>query len=65
MAATCLRAKTAAPAGESVQSTPAVADASTQTDLLKGEAAVQTSDCRMCLDLFPGAGTGSRPDCKG
>ena len=44
--------------------TPAVADASAQTDLLKGEAAAQTSDCRKCLDLSPGAGTGSRPACK-
>ena len=41
-----------------------MADASTQTELLKGEAAVQTSDCRQCLDLSPGAGTGSRPACK-
>ena len=41
-----------------------MADASAQTDLLKGEAAAQTSDCRKCLDLSPGAGTGSRPACK-
>ena len=32
--------------------------------LLKGEAVVHTSDCRQCLDLSPGAGTGSRPACK-
>jgi len=37
---------------------------STQMELLKGEAAVQTSDCRNCLDLSSGAGTGSRPACK-
>ncbi|KAK4827437.1 hypothetical protein QYF61_017994 [Mycteria americana] len=59
-----LRAKAAAPAGGSAPSTPAVADASTQTELLKGEAAVQTSGCRKCLHLSPGAGTGGRPACK-
>ena len=63
-AGTRLRAKAAALAGGSAPSTPAVADASTQTELLKGEAAVQASGCRMCPDLSPGAGTGSRPACK-
>jgi len=38
-----------------------VADASTQMELLKGEAALLTSDCRKLLDLPPGAGTGGRP----
>jgi len=41
-----------------------VADASTQTKLLKGEAALLTSDCRKHLDLPPGAGTGGRPAYK-
>ena len=64
MVGTCLRVKAVAPAGGSAPSTPAVTDASMQTELPKGEAAVQTSGCRECLDLSPGAGTGSRPACK-
>ena len=39
-----------------------VADASTQTELLKGEAAVQTSGCGKCQDFR--AGTGGRAACK-
>jgi len=61
---TCPRAKAAAPAGEPTPSTPAVADVSTQMELLKGQAAAQTSDCRKHQDLSPGAGAGSRPACK-
>lgn len=38
--------------------------ASAHTELLRGEAAVQTSECRTCLDLSPGARTGSRGACK-
>lgn len=60
---TDLRAKAAALAGGSAPSTPVVASVSTQTELLKGEAAAQTADSRQCLDLSPGAGTG-RPACK-
>ena len=64
MAGTRLRAKAAALAGGSAPSTPAAADASPQTELLKGEPAVQASDCKKFPDLSPGAGTGSRPACK-
>jgi len=64
MVGTCLRAKAAALAGGSVPPTPAVADASTQMELLKGEAAAQTSGWQRCLGLSPGAGTGSRPPCR-
>ena len=64
MVGTDLRAKAAAPAGGSAPPTPVVANASTQKDLLKGQAAVQTSDCRKCLDPSPEAGTGSRPACN-
>lgn len=35
-----------------------------QAELLKGESAVETSDCKKLLDLFLGAGTGSRHACK-
>jgi len=62
MVGTGLRAKAADPAGGSAPSAPVVA--STQMELLKGEAAVQTSNFSKCLDLSPGAGTGSRPVCK-
>jgi len=41
-------------------SIPAVADASIQMELSKGQAAVQNSDCRKCLELSPGARAGSR-----
>lgn len=44
------------------QSIPMVADASTQTELLRGEGAVQASDCWKCLNLLPG--TGSGPACQ-
>jgi len=64
MVGSLLRAKAAALSGESAPSTPVVGDASIQTEQLKGEAAVQTSDCRKRLDLSPGAGTDSRPACK-
>jgi len=64
MVGTRLRAEAAALAGGSAPSAPAVADASTQMELLKGKAAVQSSDCRKCLDLSPWAGTDSRPACK-
>lgn len=37
-------------------STPVVANASTQTELLRGEAAVQTSDFWKCLGLSLGQG---------
>lgn len=63
----CLREETAAPAGRvrgSLPCTPAPSDASTHVELLKGEAAVQTSNCKKCLDLSLVAGTGSRPACK-
>jgi len=45
-------------------STPVMASASTHMDLLKGEAAVQTPDCKKCLDLSSGTEKGSRPACK-
>lgn len=45
-------------------STPVVADASTQSQPLSGEAAVQTSDCWKSLSLFPGVGTDGRTACK-
>ena len=61
---THLRAKAAALAWGSAAFAPEVANASTQTEMLKGDATVQTSDCRKCLDLSPVAGTGSRPACK-
>lgn len=38
------------------------AEAFTHMEQLQEEAAVQTSVCKRCLDPFPGAGTGSRPD---
>lgn len=55
---------TKAAAGGSAPTAPTVADACTQMELLKEEAAVQTSDCRKGLDLSPGADTGGRPACK-
>lgn len=62
---TRLRAKAATLAGWSALSALLVIDASTQMELLRGQAAVQTSDSWKCLDLSPGAGTGSTPACKG
>jgi len=50
MAGSRLRAKGAVPAGGSAPPTPAVADAPTQKELLKGEAAVHTSGCGKCLE---------------
>lgn len=41
--------------GESSLSTPAVANASTEMELLKGKAAVQTKDCRKYLNFSPRA----------
>lgn len=62
--ATHLWAEAAAPAGPPAPSAPAVADASTQTELPRSEAAVQTSGCWKCPGLSPGAGTGSRIACQ-
>jgi len=63
MVGTSLRAKAVSLAGGgSALTTPVVPDVSTQMELLKGEAAVQTSDCGKCLDLSPGAG--GRPVCR-
>lgn len=59
---TRLRVKAAVLAGGSVSSTLVVADAST---LLKGEAAVQTSNFRKGLDFSPGAGAGTDLVCPG
>jgi len=64
MVGTRLRAKAVALVQWSAPSTAVVADASSQMELLKGEATVQNSDCRRCLDLSPKTGTGGRPDCK-
>lgn len=64
MVGTCLRAKAVGLAARSVLSALAVDDASTKTELLKGEAAVQTSDCMKSLDLSLGAGTGGRTACE-
>lgn len=44
--------------------TPVMDNASTQMELLNGKAAVQTSDCRKCQNLSPGAWTGSRTASK-
>ena len=68
MVGTRLRAQAAPPAGGSVPPTPAVANATkaTQAELLKGETAVQASDCRQCLDLSPGQGRAADlPVCRG
>lgn len=43
--------------GGSAPSVLTVAIASTQTGLLKGETAVQNSDCRKQIEVSPGAGT--------
>lgn len=51
--------------GGSAPFTPVVANASRQMELLKREAAVQTSGCRKCLELSSGMRTGGRPACKG
>ncbi|OPJ85771.1 hypothetical protein AV530_013890 [Patagioenas fasciata monilis] len=64
MVDTHLRAKTAALAVGSAPSTPVVADASMQMELLKGETAEQISDCRKCLDCSPGGERGGRSACK-
>lgn len=53
---TCLRAKAATPPVPSTL----VAEDSTQGELLKGEAAVQTSDYRKCQGISLGTGTGCR-----
>lgn len=60
MVGTCLREKKVV--ALAAQSIPVVADASTQTELLRGEGVVQASDCWKCLNLLPGAGSG--PACQ-
>lgn len=50
--------------GRPAAHTSAVADASNEMELPKGEAAVQTSNYRKLSDLSLGAGAGSRPTCK-
>lgn len=41
-----------------------VANACPQKELLKGEAALQISDSKKCLDPSAGLGTGSRAACR-
>ncbi|KAM6082387.1 LOW QUALITY PROTEIN: serine/threonine-protein kinase MARK1-like [Chlamydotis macqueenii] len=60
----CLRAEPVAPSGRPAPATPALVDASVQTEEPKGEAAVQTSGYSQCLAPTPGAGAGGSPGCR-